>query len=91
MKQQIVAQRHALVYLDLAEQLERAYDTELEEVLREQARQELDNWRAALEWSLRARGDVVLGQRLAGELYAAWTYFARLEGRRWVWSGDRMH
>ena len=79
-----MAHRHALAYLELAEQLDRAYDNELEEVLREQARQELDNWRAALEWSLNARGDLGLGQRLAGELYAAWTYFARREGRGWV-------
>jgi predicted ATPase/transcriptional regulator with XRE-family HTH domain len=83
-EEQTVAQRHALAYLELAEQLDRAYDTELEDVLREQARQELDNWRAALEWSLNARGDLGLGQRLAGELYAAWTYFARREGRGWV-------
>ena len=83
---EIVAHRHALVCLDLAEQLERAYDNELEEVFLEQARQDLDNWRAALEWSLGARGDVALGQRLAGELDPAWPFFALLEGRRWVWS-----
>ena len=83
---EIVAHRHALVCLDLAEQLERAYNNELEEVFLEQARQDLDNWRAALEWSLGARGDVALGQRLAGELDPAWPFFALLEGRRWVWS-----
>ncbi len=80
----VVAHRHALTCLVLAEQLERAYDTEFEAVLREQARQELDNWRAALEWSLGARGDVALGQRLAGELYPVWTLLSYLEGQRWV-------
>ena len=83
---EIVAHRHALACLELAEQLERAYNKELEEVFLEQARQELDNWRAALEWSLGARGDVALGQRLAGELDPAWPFVALLEGRRWVWS-----
>ncbi|MGA7354420.1 MAG: helix-turn-helix domain-containing protein, partial [Candidatus Cybelea sp.] len=65
---EIVAHRHALACLELAEQLERAYNNELEEVFLEQGRQELDNWRAALVWSLGARGDVALGQRLAGQL-----------------------
>ncbi|MGC2407681.1 MAG: hypothetical protein WA431_14860, partial [Candidatus Cybelea sp.] len=83
---EIVAHRHALACLELAEQLERAYNNELEEVFLEQGRQELDNWRAALEWSLGARGDVALGQRLAGQLDPAWPFVALLEGRRWVWS-----
>ena len=38
---EIVAHRHALACLELAEQLERAYNNELEEVFREQGRQEL--------------------------------------------------
>jgi predicted ATPase/transcriptional regulator with XRE-family HTH domain len=83
-EEQISAHRHALVCLELAEQLERAYDSESEGILRDEAEQELDNWRAALEWSLGARGDVALGQCLAGELYPAWPFFAHLEGRRWV-------
>jgi tetratricopeptide (TPR) repeat protein len=44
---------------------------------------ELENWRAALEWALGKRGDVILGQRLA----AARTVrrcFTLAEGRRWV-------
>ena len=81
---EIVAHRHARACLELAEQLERAYDSESEGLLRDKAEQELDNWRAALEWSLGARGDVALGQRLAGELYPAWPFFAHLEGQRWV-------
>ncbi len=81
---EIVAHRHARACLELAEQLDRAYDTELEGVWRDKAEQELDNWRAALEWSLGARADVALGQRLAGELDPAWPFFAHLEGQRWV-------
>ena len=80
---EIVAHRHARAYLELAEQLD-AYDSEAEGLLRDKAEQELDNWRAALEWSLGARGDVALGQRLAGELDPAWPFFAHLEGQRWV-------
>jgi predicted ATPase/transcriptional regulator with XRE-family HTH domain len=81
---EIVAHRHARTFLELAEQLERSYDSESEGLLRDRTEQELDNWRAALEWSLGARGDVALGRRLAGELYPAWPFFAHLEGQRWV-------
>ena len=83
-EQKAVAQRHALVYLDLANRFDRAYDTEFEGVWREQSQRELDNWRTALQWALADRGDVVLGQRLAGQLGAVWCNFASLEGWRWI-------
>ena len=83
-EQKALAQRHALAYLELAKRFDRAYDTEFEGVWRERSRKELDNWRTALQWALADRGDVVLGQRLAGELAAVWCSFASLEGWRWI-------
>jgi predicted ATPase/transcriptional regulator with XRE-family HTH domain len=80
----VVARRHALAYLELAEQLMRAYDATPERRWDSQASPELDNWRAALQWTLAARGDVVTGQRLVGVLLRVWTTFAYAEGRRWV-------
>jgi tetratricopeptide (TPR) repeat protein len=47
------------------------------------ARAELDNWRAALQWALTNRNDVILGQRIVGELYALWAPFLR-DGMRWL-------
>ena len=82
-KQEVIAHRHALACLELAEQLECAYDTEPDEVWRSLADEELENWRAALRWTLSERGDVVLGQRLVGELNVLWRR-APLEGRHWV-------
>jgi tetratricopeptide (TPR) repeat protein len=83
----IVARRHALVYLELAERLHRASDDPESPLFwrewTERARGETDNARAALEWSLAGRGDVALGQRLVGEL-AAWSYYTLLEGRHWI-------
>ncbi len=78
------ARRHAHAYLELVEQLNAARDTEADLVWNERTRYELDNWRAALEWTLAARGDVALGQRLAGELLMVWATHSALEGRRWV-------
>ena len=79
-----VARRHALACLELAEQLERACDTKADVVWRALAQDELDNWRAALQWALTDRNDVVLGQALVGALHVVWAYFAPLEGQRYV-------
>jgi predicted ATPase/DNA-binding XRE family transcriptional regulator len=78
-----VARRHALVYVELAEQLERAWGTTPDRAWLPQAQVELENWRAALEWALGKRGDVVLGQRLAAARTVRRT-FTLAEGRRWV-------
>ena len=80
----MVAQRHARVYLEIAERVHTAWQTGSDLVWRERAKRELDNWRAALEFALAARGNVELGQRLAGELWVVWTVYAPLEGRRWL-------
>ena len=82
-EQQVVSRRHVRVCLALAEQLDRAFDTEPYGIWRTLIQHELDNWRAALQWALSNRGDIVLGQRLVGELSVVWLNFA-LEGRRWL-------
>jgi len=79
-----IARRHAAAFLRLAEELERSYETDLDPVWRRKAEDELDNWRAALEWALAGGADVARGQRLVGELSLVWTHFARVEGRRWI-------
>ena len=64
-EEQIVAHRHALTYLELAERLEDAFDTTPDPMWIPLARAELENWRAVLDWALSARNQVELGQRLA--------------------------
>ncbi|MGA8534116.1 MAG: helix-turn-helix domain-containing protein [Candidatus Tumulicola sp.] len=80
----VVARRHALAYLELAAQLDRVFCYEPDEVVQVQAHEELDNWRAALHWTMTDHGDVLLGQRLVGELCALWQNVAPVEGRRWL-------
>ena len=80
----VIARRHALACLELAEQLERACDTEPDVIWRALAQEELDNWRGALQWALTDRKDVVLGQALVGALHVVWAYFAPLEGQRYA-------
>ncbi|MGA7093862.1 MAG: helix-turn-helix domain-containing protein [Candidatus Cybelea sp.] len=89
-ERQRVAGRHAVACLVLAEQLERAYDAEPDGVWLDLGRNEVDNWRAAMRWSLTARGNVVLGQRLVGGLRVLWEYFTPLEGRRWLEAACRL-
>jgi predicted ATPase/transcriptional regulator with XRE-family HTH domain len=76
--------RYSHASLELAEQLEVACDNEPDEVWRALAQEELDNWRAALHWSLTDRHDILLGQRLVGEMHVVWAWFAPVEGRRYT-------
>lgn len=78
------AHRHAVALLNLAERLDEEWTSNRgsENVLR--SRRELDNWRAALRWTLRERGDVALGSRLVAALRFAWARFAPAEGRGWI-------
>ncbi len=81
---EVASQRHAFVCLELAERLERAFNSETDAVWHALIREELNNWRAALHWALTERGNVLLGQRLAGQLTIVWQHLARAEGRRWT-------
>ncbi|MGB6602456.1 MAG: helix-turn-helix domain-containing protein, partial [Candidatus Cybelea sp.] len=87
---QVVAHRHVQAYFQLAERLERMDESESEGVWRAIAREELDNWRTALQWALADRGDVVLGQRLLGEFTVVWRSFASIEARRWLGSARKL-
>jgi predicted ATPase/transcriptional regulator with XRE-family HTH domain len=83
-EERVVARRHALAFLEQAQRLDRAHFREPDETVCAQADRELDNWRAALQWTLSDRGDVLLGQRLVGELSVLWSNLAPVEGRRWL-------
>ena len=79
-----VAQAHAAAFLSFAEKLSGSWETTTDSEWFADVEPELENFRAALSWSLGARGDVLLGQRLAGALHQAWWSLATAEGRRWV-------
>jgi predicted ATPase len=79
-----VARAHATSFLALAQRLEREYNTTPDGEWFAQVEPELDNWRAALEWALTGRADVLLGQRLAGAVGREWAFLAAAEGRRWI-------
>jgi predicted ATPase/DNA-binding XRE family transcriptional regulator len=78
------AQRHALFYVQLAEGIERSWDTTPDRQWLPRAQLELENWRAALEWVLGERCDVMLGQRFVAVWRVLWRSFPLDEGRRWV-------
>lgn len=79
-----VAQAHANAFLALAEKLSGSWETTSDREWFAVLEPELENFRAALSWSLGARGNILLGQRLAGALHHAWWSLATAEGRNWV-------
>ena len=78
------ARRHALAFLEVAERLDEDWYSASERLWFNEAEAELDNFRAALVWSLGERGDLHLGGLLAGALARLWYSLAPVEGRRWV-------
>ncbi|MBC5804524.1 MAG: tetratricopeptide repeat protein [Candidatus Eremiobacteraeota bacterium] len=78
-----LARAHASAYAQLAERVEGAWPTSADRTWDELAGPEVDNWRAAMAFTLKGGGDVVVGQRLAGALRRGWWYSAG-ERQRWV-------
>ena len=93
-EQDAVARRHGVACLRMAEWFNSAFDSEVAPTVRSRASHEQANWRAALQWTLAERQDVVLGQELAGKLGPYFSFFlatarnafffGHMEGRRWI-------
>ncbi len=80
---ELVLQRHATAYLELAEELDAAYERTPDSAWFADCSRELGNLRSALTWALTERGDVAFGGQLMGRLRALWAAFP-VEGRRWI-------
>ena len=79
-----IAQHHAVAFLRTAERLDREWYDATERSWFREAQAEVDNFRAALRWSLAEDHDVSCGRMLAMSLARVWYSIAPLEGRRWV-------
>ena len=79
-----LARRHTIAYLELAERLDRAWETTPDREWLRRAQVELENWRAALEWTLGKQRDVVLGQRLCAVRQVLGRVLPLPEARHWV-------
>ena len=80
----IVARAHAMAFMLLAEDFERTYEATPELTWLTKVEPELENWRAAVQWALLDRGDVVTAQRLVGALRWSSSKLAAAERRAWV-------
>jgi predicted ATPase/DNA-binding XRE family transcriptional regulator len=76
--------RHTLALLEVAVRLDRDWYGASERSWFREAEAELDNFRAALTWSLEERSDLRSGCLLAGALARVWYSLSPIEGRRWV-------
>ena len=78
------AQRHALAFLEIAARLDKDWYDAPERSWFIEAESEIDNFRAALGWSLGERNALRAGRLLAGALARLWYSLAPVEGRYWV-------
>ncbi len=79
-----LARRHSAVCLRVAQRLDSDWYTAHEATWFHEAEAELDNFRAALAWSLGKGNDPEIGCRLAAAMARMWYSLSPLEGRRWV-------
>ncbi len=78
------AAAHAAAFLARASEYEYLFDTSPTTSWYAAAKDDLDNWRAALEFTLVNGNDVLMGQRLAGTLRPVWLVHGAVEGGRWA-------
>ena len=78
------AAAHAAAFLSLADEYEVASATSPSAPWFATAKNDLDNWRAALDFTLVDRNDVLTGQLLACALCSVWAALAGAEGGRWT-------
>lgn len=80
-----LARRHAEYFREQAETAEERFRSLSTAAWRADAEREIDNYRAALEWSLRRNQDAALGGAIAGALERIWREAGLTnEGRYWV-------
>jgi tetratricopeptide (TPR) repeat protein len=84
-EREYIARRHAQYFCDEAKAADERYGTGSMIALLAGVELELDNYRAALEWSLTQNNDALLGSVIAGGLVRLW-FDAGLtvEGRYWI-------
>jgi predicted ATPase/DNA-binding XRE family transcriptional regulator len=78
----VAARRHAIACLKLSEWINEAVESEPVSIWLRRAFDEQHNMRAALDWSLRDRHDVLVGQQLTAKV--AFTCLPFSERRRWL-------
>ncbi len=83
-ERQAAVRAHAAVFSELAEYVDDGYEWMPDSEWKGLIAPELENWRAALAWSLGEHGDVELGRRLVCALQWVWNTFTPAERRQWV-------
>jgi predicted ATPase/DNA-binding CsgD family transcriptional regulator len=78
----LMRQRHAGAYTAFAEQFEQQYELGPTAAWYARADSEFENLVSALDWTFGARGDIVLGQRLAAAMRPVW--ISAGGGQRWL-------
>jgi len=80
----VLADRQAAYALQLATELDARYQSTPSRTWYAAAEQHVPNFRAALDWTLGTRTDVVCGARLVGALASLFADLSAAEGVRWL-------
>jgi predicted ATPase/class 3 adenylate cyclase len=82
---EMINRKHANYYLNVAEQADEAWPSTASNVIIAQLEAELDNFRAAMDWALTKKNDVLVGAGIAGALGDVWRFLGSpKEGARWA-------
>ena len=77
--------RHAIFYAQLGKRLERQRNAMSTQAWKNAVQDDIQNFRAALEWSVLRSGDLVVGTELAVALATWWAETSHFtEGRFWI-------
>lgn len=77
-----IARRHVHAFIGLVERFARREQHYT--VYFGHPRDEIGNWRAAVQWALTERNDVVAGQRLVADVFGLWCARVLSDARRWI-------
>jgi len=86
-EEEAASRAHAAAFLALAQEFDEMWETTPDRAWHERGERELENFRAAIAWSLGSGADVPLGQRLASTFVTMWGSFGEAEADRWVERG----
>lgn len=78
------ARAHALAFLQFAEEAAHSSETVPDKAWRLRTEPEIENVRAALQWSIGNGGDAEIGRALAAATAEFWYTFGPVEGLRWA-------
>jgi diguanylate cyclase (GGDEF)-like protein len=81
---QSASRAYASAFADAAERWDGAWQTASDRLWQQAVEPELENSRAAMEWTFGPTGEALLGQRIIAAIHRSWSRYSAVECERWV-------